>query len=141
MPGAKVSRVFPRDTFPMMKYVVVFSRWNGRWLFSRHRERATWETQGGHIEPGETPLQAAHRELFEESGAKGRLRYVCDYWAADDQGSSVGAVFLAEIDDVSPLPQSEMAEVRVFDGLPDALTYPAITPVLFEEIERYMSAS
>ena len=29
------------------------------------------------------------------------------------------------------LPESEMAEVRAFDALPDNLTYPAITPELF----------
>ena len=37
------------------KYVVVFSRYQGRLLLSRHKERRTWETQGGHVEPGETP--------------------------------------------------------------------------------------
>ena len=135
MPSAKHCRVFPLDTFPVFKYVVVFSRMNGQWLFSRHRARQTWETQGGHIEPGETPIDAARRELYEESGAKQfTIVPVCDYWAGDDEGSAVGAVFLAEITEISALPDSEMAEARTFDDLPDALTYPAITPMLFERV-------
>ena len=52
-----------------LKFVVVLSRHRGKILLSRHRQRETWETQGGHIEAGETPLEAARRELYEESGA------------------------------------------------------------------------
>ena len=44
------------------KYVVVLSRYQGKLLLSQHRDRNTWETQGGHIEPGETPEEAARRE-------------------------------------------------------------------------------
>ena len=140
MPSAKYCRVFPRDTFPVFEYVVVFSRMNGRWLFSRHRQRQTWETQGGHIEPGETPLEAAKRELYEESGATAfAIEPVCDYWAASDTGSSVGAVFLAEITELGALPESEMAEVRAFDDLPEAVTYPAITPMLFERVKDVLT--
>ncbi|MCH5286974.1 MAG: NUDIX domain-containing protein [Christensenellaceae bacterium] len=140
MASAKYCRVFPLDTFPVFQYVVIFSRMNGRWLFSRHRQRQTWETQGGHIEPGETSLEAAKRELYEESGAKEfTIVPVCDYWAGNDTGSSVGAVFLAEITELGDLPDSEMAEVRAFDTLPDAVTYPAITPMLFEEIKAFMT--
>lgn len=50
------------------KYVVVLSEYNGKIVLSRHKERKTRETQGGHIEQGETPLDAAKRELYEESG-------------------------------------------------------------------------
>jgi len=39
----------------------------GKWILSKHKKRDTWETQGGHIEDGETPLEATKRELFEES--------------------------------------------------------------------------
>lgn len=131
------SKVFPANTFPVYKYVVTFSRWQGQWLFSRHKGRTTWETQGGHVEMGKTTEEAARRELWEESGATSfSIRHVCDYWAGDVQSSAVGAVFLAEIETLGPLPESEMAEIRLFDGLPDDLTYPGITPELFREINQ-----
>ena len=130
-------KIFPLDTFPAPKYVVTFARYQGQWLFSRHRLRTTWETQGGHIEEGETPLQAARRELYEESGAVAfTITPMCDYWCGDRTGSGVGVVFLAEITQLGPLPESEMAEVRTFDGLPEELTYPEITPCLFEAITK-----
>ena len=76
--------VHPIGTFTDQKYVVVISRMNGAYLFSRHKDRTTWETQGGHIEPGETPLDAAKRELWEESGAlEFTIEPVCDYYASD----------------------------------------------------------
>lgn len=43
-----------------------------------------------------------------------------------------GRVFLAKVKKLSAMPESEMAEVRTFDELPEKLTYPAITPTLFE---------
>lgn len=139
----KAARVFPWGTFPAYRYVVIFSRKDGRWLFSRHKGRDTWETQGGHIEPGETPEQAARRELWEESGAKQfTLIPVCDYWACSGawgESSAVGAVFLARIDQLEPLPADfEMAEVASFDALPEHVTYPHITPLLMTEAERVL---
>ena len=134
MPYSKVS---PLNTFPAHKYVVTFARYQDKWLFSRHRSRTTWETQGGHIEEGETPLQAARRELYEESGAtEFTITPMFDYWAGDRTGSAVGVIFLAEITQLGDLPNSEMAEVRTFDALPDNLTYPEITPFLYEAITK-----
>ncbi len=125
--------VHPLDTLRTYKYVVVLSRYQGKYLLSRHKERTTWETQGGHIEPGETPLQAAKRELFEESGAvRYQIKPVFDYRAGDDDGEANGMVFAAEIEELGPLPQSEMAEVKAWEQLPENLTYPAITPVLWK---------
>ena len=127
------------NTLGPYKYVVVLSAYRGKILLSRHRARDTWETQGGHIEPGETPEQAARRELFEESGATAfDLLPLCDYWAgtAYPEDGASGVVFAAEIRELGPLPPSEMAQVRCFDELPENLTYPAITPVLFARLAR-----
>ena len=121
------------------KYVVVCSRYDGKWLFSRHRKRNTWETQGGHIEADETPMGAAHRELYEESGAEDAVLYpVCDYYGYDSQGHANGMVFLADIRQLGELPQSEMKEVRLFAEMPEDLTYPDVTPLLCNEATKLL---
>lgn len=123
----------------LYRYVVVLSDFNGKILLSRHKDRTTWETQGGHIEQGETPMDAAKRELYEESGAvEFDIKPLCDYWAGDEktmQGAN-GMVFTAHIYKLGMIPESEMEEVGEFDELPQNLTYPAITPVLFERMNK-----
>ena len=131
-------KVCPLGTLAPYQYVVVMSRYQGKILLSRHRDRTTWETQGGHIEPGETPMDAARRELYEESGAVDfDIRPIFDYWAGDENGGASGQVFAAEIWTLGPMPKSEMAEVRAFDEVPPNVTYPAITPEIFASLEDF----
>ena len=133
-----ICKTYPLGQKAPYKYVVVLSKYQGKILLSRHRSRTTWETQGGHIEPGETPLEAARRELYEESGALAfDIRPVFDYWAGDENGGASGQVFAAEIHALGPLPESEMAEVRAFDQVPPNVTYPAITPEIFASLEEF----
>ena len=76
------------------------------------------------MEEGETPFKAAERELYEESGAVDyHMVPLCDYWAKNednDQGDN-GMVFKAVIHELNSLPESEMAEVKAFDTLPENL--------------------
>lgn len=135
-----ICKIYGLNELKHYKYVVVLSEYNGKVLLSRHKARATWETQGGHIEEGETPLAAAKRELYEESGAVAYdMEPVFDYWAGASypEDGSGGMVFVARIHSLGALPESEMAEVRAFDALPDNLTYPAITPILFAEFWKH----
>lgn len=130
-------QVHPQGALCVYKYVVVCTRYRGQWMLSRHKARDTWETQGGHIEKGETPAQAAARELYEESGVRdAKLYAVCDYHGVDAKGESNGMVFLADVKTLGALPQSEMKEARLFDALPERLTYPLTTPVLVREAAK-----
>jgi 8-oxo-dGTP diphosphatase len=123
-----------RNTY---KYVVTFSRYGTKWLFSHHKERETWETQGGHVELSETPLEAAKRELYEECGATHfDITPICDC----ERGGDFGQVFYADVHALGDMPpEFEMAEVREFDSLPDLLTYPEITPVLWREVQARLN--
>jgi 8-oxo-dGTP diphosphatase len=65
LPAGRVAGV--PDGAPMPAALVAV--WCGRHLLLVFdRFRGQWELPGGRIDPGETPLQAAVRELHEESG-------------------------------------------------------------------------
>ena len=118
-------------------YVVIIAKYQGKWVLCRHKKRETWETAGGHIESGETPLDAAKRELFEETGATSfDIKPIFDYWAGDETSWANGMVFYAEIKELNDLPESEMEKIEYFETLPSNLTYKDITPKLFQHLEN-----
>ena len=134
-------RIFPLESLEAYKYTVICSNYKGKWVLSRHKNRETWETQGGHIEDGETPLEAAKRELFEESGIWDADVYpVCDYWGFNPFRCSNGMVFLAVVHSIGKLPESEMQEIGMFEELPENLTYPQTSPVLYREAEKFLKS-
>jgi 8-oxo-dGTP pyrophosphatase MutT (NUDIX family) len=51
--------------------VAVYARRGDRVLVIEHRRLKTWLPIGGELEPGERPLEAAVRELREETGLTG----------------------------------------------------------------------
>ncbi len=61
-------RIYPFGSLSPLRFVVICSFYQGKMLLSFHGKHQSWETQGGHIEAGETPEEAARRELYEESG-------------------------------------------------------------------------
>ena len=132
--------IHPFGTLSPLRFVVVCSFYQNKYLLSYHSGHQSWETQGGHIEENETPEQAARRELYEESGVKdAALIPVCDYYAYDSEGASNGRVYAAVIHEMGELPPHEMSRIEAFDALPENLTYPFVTPVLFEEARKKIS--
>ena len=47
----------------LLKFAVIISQSNGKWVFCKHKERDTYEVPGGHREAGEDILETAKREL------------------------------------------------------------------------------
>lgn len=131
-----ISTTFPQHVKDAeIKYAVIVARHHGKWVFCRHGERATLECPGGHREAGETPWEAAQRELYEETGAVVyELTEIGPYRATRFGGNaSCGMLYRAEIEKLGPIPEeSEIAEVYETDSLPDCWTYPEIQPHLLK---------
>ena len=62
-----------------LRFAVIITKADGRWVFCKHKQRDTLEILGGHREPGEDILTTAKRELYEETGAvkKAKTEYCC----------------------------------------------------------------
>lgn len=98
----------------------------GQVLVILHRRLGTWLPVGGELEPGETPLEAAARELREESGLAGRfpvLEGACDgvprgylgyeEHQAGTKGLHMNFVFVADVDAAAQVsPNHEFSEHR-----------------------------
>ncbi len=51
-----------------IEFVVIFTKYQDKWVYCWHKKRESYEHPGEHVEKGETPLAAAKRELYEETG-------------------------------------------------------------------------
>jgi len=115
-----------------LTYVVMGARYRGKWIFVRHRDRQSWELPAGHIEHGEDPDRAAQRELYEEAGVLGSsLRVVSDYCVTEGDVSACGRLYRADVEELGPLPEHEIEEIKLCVELPSHLTYPEVQTHLF----------
>lgn len=119
-------------------------------LIGRLDRRGTlkWSLPKGHIEPGETPEQAAEREIREETGIEGhvvaalgtidfwfmlqaqRVHKTVHHFLLEAHGGTLSDADV-EVDEVSWVPLEEVAgrlsfedERRLMDRVPDLLTGP-----------------
>lgn len=126
----------------LLKFAVIVSKSQGKWVFCKHKERSTYECPGGHRESGEDILSAAKRELYEETGAtEYYLKKICVYSVSNKDGLSepcietFGMLYFADITTFEELPGYEMEKIELFDKLPDNWTYPEIQPKLLEKVK------
>ncbi len=126
-------------TDDLLKFAVIISKTNGKWVFCKHKERDTYEVPGGHREAGETIDDTAKRELMEETGAvEFDIKPVCVYSVKgktrvnESEEESYGMLFVAEISSFEEL-HSEIEKILITDSLVEDWTYPLIQPRLIEE--------
>lgn len=130
--------IFEPDS--VLTYSVIAAKFEAKWIFVRHHKRTTWEIAGGHIEKGETSLEAACRELMEETGAVlFNIECIATYSVNKDGETGWGRLYLAEVTELGPIPDvSEIAEKILSDHLPENLTYPEIQSHLFIRTLEYI---
>ena len=109
--------------------VAVYARRGDRVLVIHHRRLETWLPIGGEMDAGETPLEAAGRELAEETGLiatfptlagaldgvpPGYLGY--EEHVAGNKGLHMNFVFVADVAaDAEVVPNHEFSEYRWVD--------------------------
>ena len=129
----------------LLKFAIIIAKHNGKWVFCKHKDRNTFELPGGHREPNETILQAAKRELYEETGAL--IFDIKPLFAYSVIGKSrvvptgeetFGMLYFADVKEFESELHSEIESVHLFDELPTEWTYPLIQPLL---IEKYLMSN
>lgn len=127
----------------LLKFAVIISKTNGKWVFCKHKERNTYEVPGGRRELGETIIDTAKRELTEETGAvEFEIKPVCVYSVKgktrvneNGEDESFGMLFVADIFSFGQI-NSEIEKIIITDTLIEDWTYPLIQPKLIEEAKR-----
>ena len=127
----------------LLKFAVIISKSNGKWIFCKHKERNTYEIPGGHREKGESILLAAKRELKEETGAVDfTIRSVCAYSVKGKTRVNENAdaetfrmLFVADIFSFEEI-HSEIEKIILTDELVNNWTYPLIQPKLIQEAQK-----
>ncbi len=127
----------------LLKFAVIISKHNDKWVFCKHIARNTYEVPGGHREENETILETAKRELYEETGAVDfNISPICVYsvtgknWVNESGEETYGMLFFADITTFENELHSEMEKVLITNKLVDSWTYPLIQPKLIEEAKR-----
>lgn len=127
------------STPPDVSYVVIATRYEGGWLFVKHRRRGGWEMPAGHRKPGEDTVVAAVRELTEETGATEFIMEPVSYYSVDTgDGRQYGRLFCAVVERMGAHTDTdEIEEVRIFRRLPRNLSLQEVMSFLYKVARQH----
>jgi 8-oxo-dGTP diphosphatase len=110
-------------------FAVMITRSAGGVLLVHSRFRKVWELPGGLIDPGESPRQAAERELMEESGCIARNTRWLGVVEVNDGRPHFGAVLACETEQVPASFENTETVALGFWRRGDSLEFLAKTPI------------
>jgi 8-oxo-dGTP diphosphatase len=122
-PPTHAGGVVVRRDGPSLRYLVVTS----------NTESRSWVLPKGRIEPGEAPVEAAHREVLEESGVRASVRESLDTIEFEGRKGHVRAEFflMEYISDTDPSEDREKKWLELSEAL-DALPFPGAQELILK---------
>ncbi|MGA2229965.1 MAG: NUDIX hydrolase [Tepidisphaeraceae bacterium] len=151
LPDGTVARDWHLIDFPRQAAGIIPIGDDGRILMIDQRRfttgRRSWETPGGRIEPGETPVQAARRELFEETGHTAEsIEPIGSYFPSAGSSNQVFNLFLArglrraghwtdtnEVTGIRWFSRDEIREMILKNEMQEGMTLTGLLWVMFRE--------
>lgn len=125
-------------------FVILAVRWKGNWVFAKRKDGDRFGLPGGRVRPNESPLIAARRILYEQTGiTAGKLYPICSYSLSTTQTfntrasrkESYGRLYYIEALCKTALPDFEIQCNRADGWIPDDKdwAYPILQKPLFRK--------
>ncbi len=121
----------------LLMCAVVIAKYNGRWLYCKHRDAVTFELPYGYRGEDEMIEDTARHALSRKTGAKKyTLKPVCTYSQDNGDITVFGKLYYAEIKEMDPTLQAKGERVYYLDSHPDNQSCPELHPLLVQEAIR-----
>jgi len=123
-------------------YVSMFANYNNKWIICHLVKSDKWDCPGGKIESNEKPIQAAMRELYEETGTvESDYIPLFIYCIKTENGFSYGIQYYCEVVEMEEVPDFEIDKIEFHKNIPfTKLKTPVVHEKLFTYVQQIMKS-